>query len=172
MKKKFYAFKEKVLRRETKLVLVSLFVIMSALFSDAKAQCTVQCSPTLEITLFNRNDFTITTEMVVINPYQNCPGATFEIEVYDSQGNHTGDFVNHTMLNEQLTVKAVNIINGLNCETQLTVVDDIAPVVVCSDAFVSCGDSILPEQIGYPTVTDNIYSVSYTHLTLPTTPYV
>ena len=164
MKKNLNAFKRKAWEREAKLILVSLFVIMSALFTDAKAQCIVQCSPTLEISLFNRNDFQITVEMVVLNPYQNCPGATFEIKVYDSQGNHTGDFVNHTMLNEQLTAEATNVINGMSCQTQLTVVDDIAPTIGCTDLFVSCGDSILPEQIGYPSVSDNIYLLTQNDL--------
>ena len=102
--------------------------------------------------------------MVVLNPYQNCPGATFEIKVYDSQGNHTGDFVNHTMLNEQLTAEATNVINGMSCQTNLTVVDDLAPTIGCSDLFVSCGDSIMPEQIGYPSVTDNIYLLTQNDL--------
>ena len=127
MKKNFYAFKTKASRRTTKHFLVSLIVIISALMADATAQqCVVQCSPTLEISLFNRNDFTITTAMVVINPFQNCPGANFEIKVFDSQGNFTGDFVNHTMINEPLTAEATNINNGMSCQTQLTVVDDLS----------------------------------------------
>lgn len=140
----------------TKLLAFSLFLTISALTTDAKAQCTVQCNPDIEISLFNRLDLTITPEMVVFDPYQNCPGASFEIKVYDNQGNHTGDFVNHTMLNEAMTLEAININNGMNCLVDLKVVDELAPQIGCIDIYVSCGDSIQPAQIGFPTVSDNI----------------
>lgn len=145
-------------------ILIVLIAIIGFSITGAKAQCTIQCLSNVEISLFNTNDLTLIPDMVVFDPYANCPGGSFDIKVFDDNGNHTGDFVNYTMLGKAMTVEVEVPNQGVACFANLKVIDENGPVINCQTAFVMCADSISPSQIGYPTVTDNINQMSQANL--------
>ena len=58
----------------------------------------------------------------------------------------------------------VNYDNNAFCDTELTVFDNIDPQFTCPDIFVLCNEPNSPDDVGYPTVTDNCTSIQNSDL--------
>lgn len=145
-------------------IIAAAMMILSLFSTQITAQCTLQCVPDVEVSLFNRNDLIIQPELVVINPFSSCPGGVFDIRIYDKNDNYLGDFVNYTMIDSVLKMEVEITNHGLACSVDLTVVDEIVPMISCDTKYMACADSILPKHIGFPTVTDNIWMMDSSHL--------
>lgn len=119
-------------------------------------QCVMICNSNLEISLFDRNNLVVTPDMVLVDPYDNCPFANFNIEIVDNLGHLVGNYVNSSHIGMELSLTITNTNSGTSCTTALTVTDNVPPVITCPDVFVACNEPVHPEHVGYPVVTDNV----------------
>lgn len=138
---------------------IALIMVVGVAFTGSgkmNAQCTVTCNSDVQVSLFNPSNFTVTYDMVLVNSGQNCQGANFLVQIFNEAGQNIGNQVNASHIGVPLSVLITNTGNGNSCSANLSVVDDLPPVITCQNKFVSCSGDIAPSVIGYPSVSDNI----------------
>lgn len=118
-------------------------------------QCPIVCHGSITVALGGDGTSTITTGMVVQNSIANCTGG-FTINVADTLGNNYGNTVNGDLIGAFLTVTITHDDSGNNCVSDLSVIDNLAPEIICEEVFIYCNVPDSPDVIGYPTVTDNV----------------
>ncbi|MFK8105282.1 MAG: HYR domain-containing protein, partial [Saprospiraceae bacterium] len=76
--------------------------------------------------------------------------------------------VDASHIGQIITYGVTNTISGVTCEGTFSVFDLRAPVLVCENDTVNCQASLLPADLGFPTVTDNCsnnISLTYNDIT-------
>ena len=170
-------------------LMAMLFSILFLQNSKAEAEfCTPSCHGQINLSL-PQSGMAIITADFMLSGSNNCSG-NWLVSITDANGNIVpGNVVNCIYIGQILMVSVEDVTTGVSCWGNILVEDKLAPTITCNDVTISCSDSTDPSNTGTPTVSDNCFGtptltytdipilhnctpVSYTHLTLPTTPYV
>ena len=136
--------------------LSTLFVALMLTFfvnTSAFGQCTLSCNDHKNISLSTSGYAVIIPELIVNGDFS-CAG-TLEVKVFNEQNQEIGDTVSCEHINRTFKVIVSSTIIDLSCESSITVEDKLAPRIFCTDTILNCTASVLPADLGYPTITDN-----------------
>lgn len=159
-----YAFFEKVRPRAGFLLGALVPVLLLFASNGAQAQCTLVCNGATQATAnqvaINQNcEVTLVPDVILESP-QSCPGDKI-ITVRDSanaviiRDTNLVTFDASAYVDQVLSVTIQDIATTIFCVGFIRVVDNLDPHIVCENLVVTCFDSIQPQAIGYPEVTDN-----------------
>jgi len=142
---------------------LSLVLLMMAAWS-LQAQCTLACDgPTPatanEVAINQMCEVTLNPEVILESP-QSCPGDKNIAVRNDSnllvvQGINIVTFDASAYINKVLSVTITDVATGVLCVGYIRIVDNLDPVIACENMIVGCLDSIQPQALGYPDVSDN-----------------
>ena len=133
--------------------LLCLICIVFITSNQLSSQCVVACNDELQINLNQDGYFVVTPVLLLQGNIANCPN--LGVELYDSNNIFIGDTLTCVEAGTTVTGRLVNYDNNVFCDTDLLVFDNISPQFTCPDVFVLCNEPNSPDDIGYPTVTDN-----------------
>ncbi|MEM1320753.1 MAG: HYR domain-containing protein [Bacteroidota bacterium] len=140
-----------------------LFVALANLLpGTAQASCLISCKTSLSISLGFDGQATLSAGILLQDP--TCDPADFRVEITDGNGNNYGNTIDCSMLGLHLTASVIHNTSGNFCRSTIIVSDYLAPVINCVDTTVLCIDSTLPEDIGFPTLSDNCSSLDSSNL--------
>lgn len=159
-----YAFFDKLRPRTGFLIGAFLPVLLLLASHSAQAQCTLVCNGASQASpnqvAINQNcEVTLTPDVILESP-QSCPGAkTMTVRNNANaiiiQGNNLVTFDASAYVNQTLSVTVQDVATTIFCVGFIRVVDNLDPQIVCENLTVTCFDSLQPQAIGYPEVTDN-----------------
>ncbi len=142
-----------------------LLPVLLMLFSGSvQAQCTMACNGATQATpnqvAINQDcEVTLVPEVVLVST-QDCPGNK-TMTIRDStnaivaQGTNQVHFDASAYVDQVLSVTIRDVASSIFCVGYILLVDNLDPVIVCENKTVTCFDSIQPQALGYPLVTDN-----------------
>ena len=141
------------------LVFLSLFFFSP---KNIQAQCTLSCNGQTTITLDATGNYIVTPATILSNPA--CNPNDFSIQITDASGNLVNNPINCTYLNQTLDANLISNIDGNSCWGTILVEDNLAPSIQCQDVFIFCFENAHPDEIGYPTESDNCTNITSTNL--------
>ena len=141
-------------------LLVTL-LFTTLLTSATQGQCVLTCDDQKNISL-GTEGYAVLFPELILNGNFDC-ASPLTVDVLDPNGFSLGDTVRCEEVGQTLTVK-VKGVNGENCWSKIVVEDKLATAILCEDIFIPCTSSVLPEDIGYPTLRDNCGSSSQSDL--------
>ena len=132
-------------------LLVTLLFTM-LLTTSLQGQCVLTCDDQKNISL-GTEGYAVLFPELILNGNFDC-ASPLTVDVQTASGLSLGDTVRCEQVGQTLSVK-VKGANGEICWSTIVVEDKLATVILCEDLFIPCTSSILPEDIGYPTLRDN-----------------
>ncbi|MEZ4960358.1 MAG: HYR domain-containing protein [Saprospiraceae bacterium] len=137
------------------LTTLAILFFTSINFSNPlSAQCALVCKNSITVALDANGQATIYPPMLL----QSSVGCSnnFTIGIVDTAGNNVGTTLNASLLGEPLTATLTHPASGNSCVIQITLIDNLPPVLSCGDTlFLWCNQPYTPDTIGYPAVSDN-----------------
>ena len=141
-------------QRIGRLTSLVLAFILSALFCmPSFAQCTLNCNNQKQISL-GTNGYAVIIPELIINGDFSCAGDVV-VTVFDENNQAIGDTVWCEHINKTFKVIVSSTVTNSSCESTIVIEDKLAPRIFCTDTLIDCAVSILPENLGYPTIIDN-----------------
>lgn len=141
---------------------MAVLVLSFLFFPILLPACTVSCKNNLSISLGSSGEALITPLILLQDP--SCDPSEFTVDIKDPNGISIGNTLTCEYVGLIMTATVIQISNGNNCSTLLTVSDYINPQIVCSDTIVLCNQSVDPSVTGYPLATDNCSMFTNTDL--------
>lgn len=126
-------------------------VLLMMLSFQANAQCPLGCNNSVQISLNNDCEVTVTPDMILEG--QGDASCNYMVTVYDANNNPIpGAVVDGAYIGQTLTA-SVSIDGNNSCWGTITIEDKLKPVIDCADDVnISCYQSFNPSL---PAVTDN-----------------
>lgn len=146
--------------RRTAVVLSTLF--FTSFVNPCYSQCVVICKNSLNVSLGVNGESIMTPGILLVDTQ--CDPADFSVAISDGQGNNYGNTLTCANIGQTLTAMVTQIATGNSCATTLYVYDYLPPFISCQDTTILCVDSFDPNDLGYPSVTDNCSSMDSTQL--------
>lgn len=159
-----YAFFEKLRPRTGFLIGAFLPVLLMLASNSAQAQCTLVCNGASQASpnqvAINQNCEVSLVPDVILESPQSCPGD----KIMTVRDNANAVIIRDTNLvtfdasayvDQTLSVTVYDIATTIFCVGFIRVVDNLDPQIICENLVVTCFDSIQPQVLGYPEVTDN-----------------
>ena len=150
--------------RTASLISYSVIVFLLVAFAETPSfgQCTLTCNDQKHISL-STSGYAIIYPELILNGDFSC-ASPVSISVFDENNNVVGDTLTcaHVGKNFQVLVRSAS--TGLECWSSVLIEDKLGPQIICSDTLVSCSASLLPEDLGYPSVRDNCQTHDSTNL--------
>ncbi len=135
-----------------------LALMLTVCFSTVSyGQCTLTCDDQKQISI-GTNGYAVIIPELILNGDFSCAG-TVTVRVFDENDQEIGDTVRCEHINRTFSVSVNSSATGADCWSTITVEDKLAPRIFCSDTIVNCATSTLPENLGYPTITDNCIDI-------------
>ncbi|NUN99355.1 MAG: HYR domain-containing protein [Saprospiraceae bacterium] len=159
-----HAFFEK-LRPRRGFLLWALLPLLGMLASHgAQAQCTLVCNGASQANpnqvAINQNcEVTLVPDVILESP-QSCPGDKI-LTVRDNanavivRDTNIVTFDASAYVDQVLSVTVQDIATTIFCVGFIRTVDNLDPQIICENKIVTCFDSIQPQVLGYPDVSDN-----------------
>lgn len=136
-----------------------LLIIFGFGIMQLQAQCNLNCIQNIQIALDESGTATVTPNTVLQQyPIPGCSNNIL-IEIKDAQGNPYSNTLTCNEVGKTLTVKVKDLTNGNYCNTQITVIDQLAPQINVFTLNIFCSDPKTPDLLGYPLATDNCSSI-------------
>ncbi len=135
-----------------------LALFFSILFFSTSFACVVSCRVSLNLSIGTDGFSVVTPNILLVD--NTCNPAEFRVELLDPFGFNLGDTIWCSMVGQTLTAKVIKISNGNSCTTEITIFDNLNPVIACQDTTLKCGQDYSPATLGYPTVYDNCTALS------------
>ncbi|MEL6866572.1 MAG: hypothetical protein AAFP19_19255, partial [Bacteroidota bacterium] len=98
------------------------------------AQCIIACRSDLNISLGSNGQVSISPGFLLQDP--DCDPNDFSVSITDDQGTSIGNQLDCSHVGQTVTARATHISSGNYCETEITVSDNFAPVLICTDTIV------------------------------------
>lgn len=138
-----------------------LFGCGQAVFS----QCALVCHNSITVALDNAGNTTIYPPMLLQS--SNGCSNNFTITIEDENGNQHGQQLDASLIDQQLVATLTHPASGNSCNVNITLIDNLPPVVDCSNdtVFIWCNTPL--EGIETPSVTDNVSpadSIEFTYI--------
>ena len=118
------------------------------------AQCPLVCTGDLSLPLGADGTASVTVGNFLQSNPDACSGALV-LTMTDATGTDVGTTLTAAQLDQTLTATVAHPTTGNHCTSTLTVVDETAPLIDCTDVLLDCTHPTHPDQLGYPTATDN-----------------
>lgn len=135
---------------KTALLAVLLFSGGQTVFS----QCALVCKSHVTVAL-EANGAATVSPATLLQSSVGCSN-NFVVEVTDTSGNMYGPVIGPSLIGQPLIAILTDIPSGNSCNTDITLIDDLAPVVDCGDTLIIwCNQASSPESLGYPELSDN-----------------
>jgi len=142
---------------------VLAFCFSLLFLSTSSIACVVSCRVSLNLSIGSDGFSVVTPNVLLVD--NSCDPADFTVELLDPFGFNLGDTIWCSMVGQTLTAKVIKTSNGNSCTTQITVNDNLNPVISCQDTMLNCGQDYSPAIIGYPSVFDNCTTMTLADLT-------
>ncbi|MFT6357634.1 MAG: hypothetical protein ACJAYJ_001849 [Saprospiraceae bacterium] len=135
--------------------MTTLLVAIIVIFGQTVfSQCSIICNGSVIVSLDINGMATITPAILMQSAPTGCNG-TFTLEVVDADGNMIGDMVDGNEIGLTLTA-TLTASDGNACSSDVTVIDDMNPVLNCPEVFIYCNVNANPAVIGFPGISDNV----------------
>ena len=138
-------------------LMTTLLVVIMVLFGHTVfSQCSIVCHGSVTVSLDINGMATITPTILMQNNPLGCTG-TFTVNVTDTAGNSYGNAVNGSAIGLDLTATLTHS-GGNSCTSDVTVIDNMNPVLNCPQLYIYCNINSSPSVIGFPGISDNVTS--------------
>ena len=137
---------------------IVLALLFSILFISSSFACVVSCRVSLNLSIGVDGFSVVTPNILLVD--NSCDPTEFRVELLDPFGFNLGDTIWCSMVGQTLTAKVIKLSNGNSCTTQITINDNLNPVISCQDTTLLCGQDFSPAVLGYPSVMDNCSSLT------------
>jgi hypothetical protein len=133
-------------------------VLLTALLflcgQTASSQCALVCNNSISVALDNAGNTTIYPPMLLQS--SNGCSNNFTITIVDENGGQHGQQLNASLIDQVLVATITHPASGNSCNTNITLIDNLPPVVDCSNdtIFIWCNTPL--NSIATPSVTDNV----------------
>ena len=134
-------------------IVFTFFFLFFFSSKNIKAQCTLSCNAETIITLDENGKHIVTPSIVLSNPA--CNPNDFSIQITDASGNVVNNPIDCAYLNQTLDANVISNIDGNSCWGTILVKDNLAPSIQCQNEFIFCFENAHPDEIGYPSISDN-----------------
>jgi len=134
----------------------------SILFLSNSFACVVSCRVSLNLSIGTEGFSVVTPNILLVD--SSCDPNDFTVELLDPFGFNLGDTIWCSMVGQTLTAKVIKNSNGNSCTTDITIYDNLNPVISCQDITLNCGQDYSTAAIGYPTVEDNCTALTIADL--------
>jgi hypothetical protein len=122
--------------------------------APAFSQCALVCRGNVSAAL-DANGQAVVYPSMVLQSSVGCSN-NFSLNITDAAGNSYGNTVTAALLGVPLTATLVHPASGNSCTSNLTVTDNLPPIISLDDTlFIWCNTLPIPENIGIPVVSDN-----------------
>ena len=143
------------------MLLVLIFTAFLTISTTAQVSCQLTCDDQKNISI-GTDGFAIIFPELVINGDYTC-AAPVTVEVLDESGAPIGNRVGCDEVGKTLQVKVTGADN-VGCWSSIRVENKLATTIHCEDVFIPCTASLLPEDVGYPTLQANCGTTSQNDL--------
>ncbi len=107
------------------------------------------CVSNINLSLNDECNQLLDVTMLITNPH--VPYDKYIVKSYDEDDNEIpNNLLESEHIGQNITFSVVHECTGIGCWGSLTVEDKLSPQFQCTSIEVSCGDSIVPEVIGFP----------------------
>ena len=133
-----------------------LLLVVFLFSHSSQAQCVLTCND-VQVSLDEQCTALIGPDFLLAgNPGPGCLDHLV-VELFDSDGNliPTSPLITGDYVNEVLTGRVKDTLNGNYCYGEILVEDKLPPVLDCQDVTVTCFDATDPGSIGFPEIEDN-----------------
>lgn len=133
----------------------------------ASSQCALVCNNSISVALDNTGNTTIYPPMLLQS--SNGCSNNFTITIVDENGGQHGQQLNASLIDQLLVATITHPASGNSCNTNITLIDNLPPVIDCSNdtVFIWCNTPL--DSLETPSVTDNVSpsdSITFTYTDL------
>lgn len=121
---------------------------------QARAQCAMACVGQVEVAIEAGGVALLDPAVLLESAQGGCLGP-YLIEAVDTSGQVYGDTLPASLLGQTVEVNVTDIASGNACQSLVTLIDTLPPVLSCAERFVYCHFPLDPPHLGYPEVTEN-----------------